>query len=204
MGAADFIQEGKSWLEQSQGLTDIFSFPSPPSYHPWRISAVISSPCYCILIEFPFPPALLWKLKNFLPPLSRIIHFSLALASTNSIHFTSIWFLLHLTETIPFLFPSFFFIFLWKQLWIKTTTTKALFHDYSNLFVYLFLFPKWNAITKRNFTVTLHTLQVPKTKRLEWLSKQSRVCPFWKFWTTGFGRVLVGKRIANKRMEYLA
>lgn len=109
MGAADFIQDGESWLEQSQGLTDIFSFPSPPSYHPWRTSAVISSPYYCILIEFPFPPALLWKLKNFLPPLSRIIHFSLALASTNSIHFTSIWFLLHLTETIPFLFPSFSF-----------------------------------------------------------------------------------------------
>lgn len=62
----------------------------------------------------------------------------------------------------------------------------------------VFLFPKWNAIAKRNFSVTLHTFQVPKTKRLEWLSKQSRVHPFWKFWTARFGRVLVGKRIANE------
>ena len=56
------------------------------------------------------------------------------------------------------------------------------------------MFSKRNAVGKRNFSATLSAYILG-------LSKEKGVSPFKRFWTTGFGRALVGKSIAinNKK-----
>lgn len=169
--------------EQSQGLTDILSFPSPPSSPMEDFAVVLLSSYYCILIEFPFPLLMSGTQKNFSPSIFKQNNSLLSwLLSSNSIHFILILVFVSFNRNHSFSFPSF--------------SLKAVVNINSNnrSFVSWLFGPLSVAFASKWMLIAREILSGWHGSRY-WnqasggLSKQSRVHPFWKFWTAGFRRV---------------